>query len=206
MTPRPGRPPTSSAPPISPSPSDMPNAEAGTAQTGSCDLPEPVVDRSALVHRKFDPGTFSWEGVSAQVYKRGESGAAGMGWRHVVRHTLAGGDGFAFQLRYFEVGAGGFSSLEKHAHAHTIVVLRGTGTVVAGRNVFQVAPFDLVVIPPDVPHQFVNAGKEPFGFLCSVDARRDAPQALSVRELEALLADPVVGAAIRIADPPDRRR
>lgn len=167
-------------------------------ETGSCDLPEPAVERSSLVHRKFDGTAFSWDGVPAQVYKRGDSGTSGMGWREVVRHTLAGGEELAFQLRYFEIGPGGFSSLEKHQHAHTIVVLRGRGQVVAGREVFTVEPFDLVVIPPGVPHQFVNAGGEPFGFLCPVDADRDPPQALTEDELARLMQDPDVRAAVRV--------
>lgn len=172
---------------------------APAAATGSCDLPEPAVDRSSLVHRRFDHRTFSWEGVPAQVYKRGEQGPAGLGWRDVVRHTLVGGQGLAFQLRYFEVAPGGFSSLEKHRHAHAIVVLRGRGTVIAGHEVHAVAPFDLVVIPGGTPHQFVAAGEEPFGFLCPVDADRDPPQALETEELQALLAHPEVRATVRLA-------
>ena len=168
---------------------------------GSCDLPEAGTLRADLVHRRFDRATFSWEGVPAQHYKRGDAGEAGLGWRDVVRHTLAGGEALAFQLRYFEIGPGGYSSLEKHAHAHTIVVLRGRGRVVAGHAVFAVEPFDLVVVPPAAPHQFVNAGTEPFGFLCPVDASRDVPRAVSGDEMEVLLADPVVRGTLRIADP-----
>lgn len=167
--------------------------------TGSCDLPEAAVETMGAAHRRFDRGTFSWEGVPAQVYKRGDAGETGMGWRDVVRHTLAGGEPLAFQLRYFEVGPGGFSSLEKHRHAHTIVVLRGRGTVIAGHRVYSVEPFDLVVIPGDTPHQFVAAGDEPFGFLCPVDAGRDSPQALSEEEVAALLRAPDVRAAVRLA-------
>ena len=166
---------------------------------GSCDLPEAQTLRTDLTHRRFDRATFGWDGVPAQVYKRGDAGSAGLGWRDVVRHTLAGGDGLAFQLRYFEIRPNGFSSLEKHLHAHTIVVLRGRGRVVAGAQVFSVEPFDLVVIPPGTPHQFVTAGDEPFGFLCPVDAQRDAPQAVSREELQSLLADPDVRAVIRVA-------
>jgi quercetin dioxygenase-like cupin family protein len=168
---------------------------------GSCDLPEPSTLRTELVHRRFDQVTFTWDGVAAQVYKRGDAGASGLGWRDVVRHTLAGGEALAFQLRYFEIAPAGYSSLEKHAHAHTIIVLRGRGQVVAGRSVFDVEPYDLVVIPPGTSHQFVNAGSEPFGFLCPVDADRDPPVALSPEEIAALLADPVVRRAVRIAHP-----
>ena len=170
------------------------------SESGSCDLPDATVHRSSLAHRKFDSTTFTWDGISAQVYKHGNQGSAGMGWSDVVRHTLAGGESLAFQLRYFEIGRGGFSSLEKHHHAHTIIVLRGRGRVIAGREVFAVGPFDLVVIPAGAPHQFVNAGAEPFGFLCPVDADRDPPHALTVDELESLLGDPDVRAAVRLGE------
>jgi hypothetical protein len=52
-----------------------------------------------------------------------------------------------------------------------------------------------------VPHQFVNVGTEPFGFLCPVDAERDTPRAVTGDELEALLKEPEVRAALRIPDP-----
>jgi quercetin dioxygenase-like cupin family protein len=162
-------------------------------------VPDPVIERDTLVHRRFDGAAFGWEGVPPQAYKRGAPGASGLGWRDVMRHTLAGGEELAFQLRYFEIASGGFSSLEKHHHAHTIVVLRGRGQVIAGREVFTVEPFDLVVIPPMTPHQFVNAGGEPFGFLCPVDADRDPPQALTGDELARLMEDPDVRAAVRIS-------
>lgn len=169
-------------------------------EAGSCDLPEAPVGRAGLAHRRFDPKRFAWEGITPQVYKHGPSGDAGLGWRDVVRHTLAGGQGLAFQLRYFEIGPGGYSSLEKHRHAHTVVVLRGRGTVLAGREVFPVEPFDLVVIPSGTPHQFVNAGEGPFGFLCPVDADRDRPQALTEEELQSLLSDPRVRAVVRTSE------
>lgn len=135
------------------------------------------------------------------MYKLGGSAAPGAAWRDVVRHTLLGGAGepVAFQLRYFEIGPGGYSSLEKHRHVHAAVVLRGRGRVVVGRDVFDVAPFDLVYVPPAVPHQFVNFGPEPFGFLCPVDADRDPPQPLTDAELRELMADPKVRETVRVA-------
>ena len=36
----------------------------------------------------------------------------------------------------------------------------------------------------------MNAGDEPWGFLCTVDAERDRPQPLDDAEWEALKADP----------------
>ncbi len=168
---------------------------SATPEAGSCDLPgdAPPDDR---LHRRFDPQTFTWEGVQPQVYKLGPADAPGMLWRDVVRHTLTGPGG-AFSLRYFEIAPGGHSSLEKHRHVHAVVVLRGSGHVVVGRRVWAVAPFDLVYVPPMVPHQFVNTGEEPFGFLCPVDSDRDPPQPLTEEELADLLRDPAVRAVLR---------
>jgi quercetin dioxygenase-like cupin family protein len=118
----------------------------------------------------------------------------------VLRHTLLGGAGepIAFQLRYFEVAPRGYSSLEKHLHVHSVVVLRGRGRVIVGHEVFDVEPFDLVYVPSGTPHQFVSSGEEPFGFLCPVDLDRDPPQPLSEEELRDLLSDPRVSDAVRI--------
>lgn len=166
-------------------------------EDSSCDLPgaSAADDRR---YRAYD-GT-RWDGVTPQVYKLGGSPIPGGAWRDVVRHTLVGGtdESMAFQLRYFEIGPDGYSSLEKHQHVHAVIVLRGTGRVVVGREVFDVAPFDLVYIPPLVPHQFVNSGSEPFGFLCPVDAARDQPQPLTSEELQQMLSDPNVRAVVRI--------
>jgi len=172
-------------------------------ESASCELPEQAAQNDERGHRVFDRAHFSWDGITPSVYKLGGGDAPGASWREVVRHTLIGGAGepLAFQLRYFEIGAGGYSSLEKHRHVHAIIVLRGRGTVVAGRQVFRVAPFDLAYIPGGTPHQFINDGPEPFGFLCPVDAERDAPQPLRAEELASLLAEPVVRAAVRLQEP-----
>lgn len=166
----------------------------------SCEVPGPGPTVEKRVHLQFRPDDFAWDGVTPTVYKSTGDLPAGMGWRDVVRHTLVGGDatGTGFQLRYFEIAPGGFSSLEKHRHVHAIIVLRGTGDVVVGTDVFRVAPFDAVFVPSQTPHQFVNAGAEPFGFLCPVDAERDRPQPLPPEEIGALLKFPAVRAAIKI--------
>lgn len=171
-------------------------------ESSSCELPERSGGKDDRRHRAFDRASFSWDGIAPAVYKVGGGAAPGTGWREVVRHTLIGGTGgpTSFQLRYFEVGPGGYSSLEKHRHVHAVIVLRGRGTIVAGRRVFRVEPFDLVYVPGGTPHQFINAGAEPFGFLCPVDAERDAPQPLSTEELQSLLAEPEVREAVRLEE------
>jgi len=136
----------------------------------------------------FDPASFRWEGVSESAYKDDPGAARGMAWRGISRHTLVRG---SFEVRYFELAPGGFSSLEKHAHEHAVVCVRGRGTALVGSAVHELRPLDLVRSGPWAAHRWVNAGDEPFGFLCTVEAQRDRPAPLDDAEWEALLADPL---------------
>jgi quercetin dioxygenase-like cupin family protein len=86
------------------------------------------------------------------------------------------GERTAFQVRYFEIAPGGYSSHEHHVHEHAVVVLRGHGQVQLPDGEHDLAFGDTVYVAPHAPHQFRNASAtEPFGFLCIVDAHRDAP-------------------------------
>jgi ribulose-bisphosphate carboxylase large chain len=99
-------------------------------------------------------------------------------WQGVARMVLVGGHGekTRFQVRYFEIAPGGFSSLERHVHEHAVVVLRGRGQVRLGDAVHELNFGDTVYVAPNAPHQFRNpSAAEPFGFLCVVDAERDRP-------------------------------
>src|ERR671936_435467 len=113
-------------------------------------------------------------------------------WRGLTRMTLASPAGIpsAFELRYFEIEPGGYSSLEKHRHVHVVVALRGRGRAVVGDAVFELEPFAAIYVAPLTPHRWLNAGDEPFGFLCTVDAERDRPQPLDDNEWDALQKNP----------------
>ena len=111
-----------------------------------------------------------------------------MAWQGVSRHTLVRA---SFEVRYFEIAPGGFSSLEKHAHVHVVFAARGHGRALIGDEVVELDPLDLVQTPPFAPHRWVNAGDEPFGFICTVERERDRPQPLDDAEWEALLANPL---------------
>jgi quercetin dioxygenase-like cupin family protein len=117
---------------------------------------------------------FAWPQAPKKIYKD-EPGS----WRGVTRTALVGGaDGVPvpFHLRYFEVEVGGFSSLEKHAHEHVVVIVRGRGEVTLGTRRDTLAFGDVVYIAPWTVHQFLNPqGPEPLGFLCMVPAVRDRP-------------------------------
>lgn len=119
-------------------------------------------------------GGRGWEGVEPRRYKDDAAHHAG-----VVRHTLvrASADGVpGFETRYFEVSAGGYTSLERHAHPHVVVVLHGRGSVRLGERTEAIGPRDLVLVAPWETHRFSADAGEPLGFLCIVDGERDRPQ------------------------------
>jgi quercetin dioxygenase-like cupin family protein len=124
---------------------------------------------------------FRWAGVELREYKSGDAG-----FRGINRQTLLGDgrdeDVLNFVTRYFEIQPGGYSSLERHEHPHSVIVLRGTGRVLLGDETHEIAPFDGVYVAPGTPHQFQATGDGPLGFLCVVDRLRDRPQVVSRRE------------------------
>jgi quercetin dioxygenase-like cupin family protein len=121
-----------------------------------------------------------------------------MGWQGITRHTLARPAELpaAFEVRYFELEPGGYSSLEKHRHAHIVVVLRGAGRALIGERVVDCVPFDTLHVPPMTPHRWLNESTESFGFLCTVDADRDRPAPLDDDEWNALLANPATASYV----------
>jgi quercetin dioxygenase-like cupin family protein len=149
--------------------------------------------RRTTARIEFDRERFRWAEVASTPYRQRERHQArGMDFAGVVRHTLARPEELpaSWELRYFEFEPGGYSSLEKHGHAHYIVVLRGSGRVLVGKQVVACRAFDAVYVPPLTPHRWTNAGEEPFGFLCTVDRDRDRPQPLDDSEWEALRSNP----------------
>lgn len=136
---------------------------------------------------------FRWEGIPVRPYK--EEGAH---FRGITRQVLVDDpEGLGAQLRYFEIEPGGYSSLERHEHPHSVVVVRGRGRCLVGPDVYELAANDLVFVPPHAWHQFRAADDEPLGFLCLVPCERDAPVRPDAEELRAMCADPEVGAFIR---------
>ncbi len=140
--------------------------------------------RLSRFHENHDGYTdgYAWDGVEREAYKHGQE--AGRKWQGIIRQVLVGNHAEAtqFQLRYFEVSSGGYSSLEKHQHAHVVIAVRGQGRAVLGATAHDMQPLDTVYVAPWTPHQFLAAGDEPFGFLCIVDAERDRPQSVSPSE------------------------
>jgi len=136
---------------------------------------------------------YRWDAVAELPYKEDDRAL----FRAITRQVLFSDTALASELRYFEVAPGGFSTLERHEHMHAVLILRGRGHCLVGRDVKALATRDLVTVPPMTWHQFRATCGEPLGFLCMVDAQRDKPQLPSEAELAELEADPAIAAFLR---------
>jgi len=139
-------------------------------------------------------GNHTWEGVDIHPYKED-----GTHFKDITRQTLfKGADDLNVELRYFEMGADGHSTLERHEHAHLVTIIRGRGQVLVGNRVAEIGLYDVVEIPPLTWHQFRATKGEPLGFLCVVSTERDRPQRPDAKEVEELGANPEVAAFVRV--------
>lgn len=136
---------------------------------------------------------FRWQGVPSMPYK--DDGTAP--FKDISRQNLFDDPALACQLRYFEMAADGYSTLERHEHAHAVMILRGTGECLLGTEVRAVKQFDLVHIPAWTWHQFRATGGVPMGFLCMVNQDRDRPQLPGPSEVAALRAHPALAAFLQ---------
>jgi mannose-6-phosphate isomerase-like protein (cupin superfamily) len=137
---------------------------------------------------------FRWEGVPVLAYK--EEG--GTHFRSITRQVLfEDGDSEGAQLRYFEIAPGGHSTLEKHDHVHSVMVIRGRGQALVGTEIHTLGANDLVRVPPQTWHQFRATTEVPLGFLCLVRNERDKPQRATATDLAALCADSRVASFVR---------
>ncbi|GIJ47837.1 cupin [Virgisporangium aliadipatigenens] len=144
-------------------------------------------------HRR-QSAPFVWEGVPTLAYKESDGT-----FRDVTRQVLSDAEhGQGTSLRYFEVGPGGHTTLERHEHTHVVIPIRGSGSALVVDRVVPLALFDVVFVPSWGWHQFRAAASEPLGFLCAVTVVRDRPLLPTAAELAALRADPAVAAFIRV--------
>ena len=120
-----------------------------------------------------------WEGVDPAPYKPGCEGDGC--FRGTLRHQLivATPDdaipGQSFEVRCFDLAPGAQTSLERHDHAHSVVVIGGRGRVRLADSVEPIAPYDAVYVAPQEVHRFSADGGEPLRFICIVDRERDRP-------------------------------
>ena len=146
----------------------------------------------STVNHRPQSGPLRWRDVDVLEYKR-EGNAS---FRDVTRQVLFDDPTLACQVRYFEVAPGGHTTLERHEHAHAVVIERGRGRCLIGDRIHDIAEHDLIRVPPMTWHQFRAAHDEPLGFLCVVNAERDRPELPATPDLVRLRENPEVAAFI----------
>jgi quercetin dioxygenase-like cupin family protein len=140
-------------------------------------------------------GPFRWEDVPVLAYK--EDG--GTHFKAITRQVLMAEDGgTGAELRYFEIAPGGHSTLERHDHAHSVIVIRGHGKALVGPEVHALGMNDVVRVPPQTWHQFRATADVPLGFICIVRSERDKPRRPTADELAALRSDRKIASFIRV--------
>jgi quercetin dioxygenase-like cupin family protein len=73
-----------------------------------------------------------------------------------------------YALRLYEIEPGGATTAHTHYWEHQVFVLAGRGAVIAGDQEALLGEGDMVYIPPQERHQFVNRGEQPFRFLMAL--------------------------------------
>lgn len=89
---------------------------------------------------------------------------------HATKRVLIGPKQGArnFVMRLFTLGEGGCSPYHTHPWEHEVFILSGNGTVKTAGGPTAVGARDFVYVPANEEHQFLNAGSQPFEFLCLV--------------------------------------
>lgn len=78
-----------------------------------------------------------------------------------------------FHMRHFEVAPGGHTPHHQHDYEHEILVLKGAGMAKSEQGDRPFAPGDVIFVPANEMHQFVNTGDAPCEFICLIPAPQD---------------------------------
>lgn len=88
-----------------------------------------------------------------------------------IRWLWAAPDGApTFALRLFELQPGATTPYHTHAWEHEVYILSGQARLRGELQEHSLAPGDTVLVLPNEPHQFVNAGVDELRFLCAIPA------------------------------------
>lgn len=103
--------------------------------------------------------------------------------------TMAGADGVSMQvmvgqqdrapnfaMRHFVVGPGGHTPRHEHPYEHEVYIVEGNFEVFCDGQTQSVKAGDVLMVPSNVTHQFVNTGSGAGRFLCMVPMASDCGQ------------------------------
>jgi quercetin dioxygenase-like cupin family protein len=173
--------------------SKMTEGKMAERKTAGSNVAEGKTGDARPVHHRRARSDYRWDGVPELPYKEDDRAL----FKSITRQVLFSAPELRGELRYFEIAAGGFSTLERHEHMHAVLVLRGRGHCLIGNEVKSLEARDLVTVSPLTWHQFRATKGEPLGFLCMVNAQRDKPQLPTAEDLARLTADPAIAEFLR---------
>jgi quercetin dioxygenase-like cupin family protein len=75
-----------------------------------------------------------------------------------------------FHMRQFEVAPGGHTPHHAHDYEHEILVLGGRGIAKSDRGDRPLREGDVIFVPANEKHQFLNTGDQPLSFICLIPA------------------------------------
>ena len=100
-----------------------------------------------------------------------------MGTKSSIRWLIREDDGArAAAMRYFQILPGGKIFGHHHPWEHEIFVVRGAGKLRIGSKWYLVDQGTFIFIPPNVEHEYINEGNEPFEFICIIPLKPTAKE------------------------------
>ena len=92
------------------------------------------------------------------------------GVQGVSMRVMVGRDDGApnFAMRHFVLAPGGFTPRHSHDYEHQVVVLSGNGEAFDAGEIRTIGAGDVILVEPDMEHQFMNNSDKPMEFLCLV--------------------------------------
>lgn len=75
-----------------------------------------------------------------------------------------------FHMRHFEVAPGGFTPHHQHDYEHEILILKGEGLAKSAQGERSFHAGDVIWVPANELHQFLNTGAMPLEFICLIPA------------------------------------
>jgi len=109
--------------------------------------------------------------MKVQSIKQHEQTDVGMeGAAKVKMRMLIGPDDGAgnFHMRHFEVEPGGHTPHHSHDYEHEILILQGTGIAKSEQGEKPFKAGDVIFVPANETHQFVNNNDTPLAFICLI--------------------------------------
>jgi len=74
-----------------------------------------------------------------------------------------------YTMRRFEIQPGGQIGVHSHLEEHEIFILQGDGLIIDGEgNELKAVLGDVLYVPPNERHGYINNGTEPFVFICVI--------------------------------------